>query len=524
MPIDFTHLYTASSAKTGAPAVDTGVNRQTSHMLAALGLKTGEPANAQVVTVKHIKPEHQLWLDRERPGSIPPPTSKTTEPLSALRLATLLIKGQNLAVITREALQPGQALTVTLNSARQLTFGPESAAVAPLRESPAAGAAAQRAQLSPETLNQALREVLPRQTAPRLEPLAEALSRLFTKLPPAPEVKSLASALQRIASAPMTLAPANPIEPATLKAAIQHSGSLFETNLAKASTTGPEAVKQVLALDRKANLIQLAKQVATQLPAPSSLRSEPSPPLAQLTFTPRETADSTVIARLLTSAPPSPTTAGLTTPSINKPPSAGATAFTDVSLHKSGNLNLNQILLNPQNIPTEAAEARVLRTQLMLLTHQLTLNSLARIRQQQLQPEANRARTLDTPAGTNIHFDLPIRIDEQIYPVKIAIQEQANAETANPAGKKGKLWHVNLTLETPDAGLVYTRISYLNRMLDIVFWGENKTVISNAKATFSDYVKPLAAAGLEISSVQFLQGAPASDGNSLAYNLVDIRS
>lgn len=532
MPIDFTQLYAAVGTKTGSRNAELGGSQQPVDALAKLGLRQGETYSAQVLTVKSIKPEHQQWLSREQPASIPPAPVKTPEAQAALRLATLLIKGQSLPAITRETLQPGQTVAVALSPNRQLLLNPQNlnahSTAASTQPPPPASTPARRPAPSPEVLSQALREVLPRQAAPRLEPLAQALTRLFQQLPQSAGTPALVQGLQQVAKSPIPLQPGQIIEPATLKSAVENSGSLFEKNFLAAKAASPETVQQVLSVDRKAGLLQLAKQLATQLPPPpgGSGAAGATNTAPQAVFAPRESADVAVIARILAGVSATQQAASATATgqasAASKVPAQGPTLTADSAALKAEPLNLTQLFLNHQRVPSEASEARVLRTQLMLLTHQLTLNSIARIRQQQLQPEASRARTGEAPSGINVHVDLPVRIDQAVYPIKIAIQEQPEPEAEKKTARKSKRWQVTLALETPDAGSIYARLGYINQVLDIIFWGENQRVLQQAKTQFSDYVKPLAAAGLEVKSVQFLEGAPPTEGNTLAYNLVDI--
>ncbi|UTF60699.1 hypothetical protein [Gilvimarinus sp. DA14] len=531
MPIDFTQLYTGMGAKTAARTA--GASPQANSALAQLRLTPGEAVSAEVLNVKSIKPEHQQWLSREQPASLPPANTRPGDARAALRLATLLIKGQSLPVITREALQPGQQVAVALTSNRQLSLRPETSAATPRPESTGNN----RPAVAAEVLNQALREILPRQAGPSVEPLAAALARVLQKLPQPPGTQPLTQSLQQLAKAPVALRPGVPLEPVQLKSALEQSGSLFERHLANAKSKGPEAVQQVISTDRKATLLHLAKQVTAQLPAAAQATAPGLKiPATQAALRPREAADVAAIVRLLSagsnaqgvnshgaqaqlSSPVSPTAVN---PAQGKTPAGSLPAGMDSLSIKGGELNLSQLLLNSQHIPRETSESRALRTQLLLLTHQLTLNSLARIRQQQLQPEASRARTGEAAPGINVHFELPIRLDQGVYPAKIAIQEQPEPGEEKPSAQKGKRWQVTLALQTPEAGDIYARLAYINASLDIVIWGENQQLLKQAKTKFSDYLKPMAAAGLEVNSVQFREGVPTAEGNTLAYNLVDI--
>ncbi|MCP8898418.1 flagellar hook-length control protein FliK [Gilvimarinus xylanilyticus] len=517
MPVDFTQLYSSSSGNPSARgALRPGINLSA---LASLPLKTGEMATAEVVRLQNIKPEHQAQLLKQ--GRIEPPptaasnTGKESASPAPVRLASLLVKGQIVQTLTRALLTPGDKLAVAVQPGRGLVIQPpgtnsvmagkgtSAALQQALVSTDVATANTNRPPIAPQELATALREILPRQNGPTLEPAIALLQRLLQQLPNQSGLKNIQQLLQKLESQALTPNTPQMLTAPAAKEAVQNTGTLLEARLLNALRSNPAALEPVLQNDRKAILLKLAQAVVSQL-TPSAV-SEP----AQRAITPQKPADLPLLAQLLG-------TGG------HKAQAQQNRLTLELMEALPGGKNaLLQDLLNASPRPATAEQSQTLRTQLLLLTHQLTLTSLARIRQQQLQPEISRARQGEAPAGINIHLDVPIRVDQQLYNARLGIEEFPDPESDRATTKQAKCWQVTLDLDTP-AGPLAARLRYLNASVDVVIWSEDKTLLTEAKTRFNEYRAPFAAAGIELNKVQFREGAPPEQGNKLRYNLVDI--
>lgn len=514
MPVDFTQLYSSSTGnQSSRGALRPGLNLAA---LAALPLKAGETATAEVVRLQNVKPEHQALLLKQ--GRIePPPTApvNTGKESAPVRLASLLVKGQIIQTLTRALLTPGDKLAVAVQPGRGLVIQlPGATSVMPGKGASAALQQAlvsidtatphtNRPPIAPQELATALREILPRQNGPTLEPATALLQRLLQQLPNQSGLKNIQQLLQKLESQALTPSAPQTLTAPAAKAAVQNTGAMLEARLLNALRTNHAALEPVLQNDRKAILLKLAQAVVSQL-TPSAASEA-----AQRAFTPQKPADLPLLAQLLG-------TAG------HKAQAQQSRLSLELMDTLPGTKNtLLQDLLNASPRPATAEQSQTLRTQLLLLTHQLTLTSLARIRQQQLQPEISRARQGEAPIGINTHLDVPIRVDQQLYHARMGIEEFPDSEPDRGTSKQAKCWQVSLDLDTP-AGPLAARLRYINASVDVVIWSEDKTLLNEAKTRFNDYRAPFAAAGIELNKVQFREGAPQEPGNKLKYNLVDI--
>lgn len=542
MPIDFTQLYRPG----GAVPRSQGESLPTASARTAidLPLKVGEVAQAQVVRQQSLSVEQRQWLAGQTP--LPAGLAPSTKPMAppplgqdlklalaageSVRLVTLALKGTSLPVLSKEPLQTGQQVSVLLNAKRQLSLQPAPPAPAATVSQATTGGSAQlgRAPIEPKALAQALREILPQQSAPRLETNIPLLQQLLSRLPVSGRLEAVQALLARIDRQPVT---APEVNTTTLKSAMGHSGTFFEQKLASASRQGPETVQNLINSDRKALLLKLVQTLAPAVPGPAAQ----SPPTQPSNSAPA--ADLALIARLLagsenavtkppvpTGAPAPPASAPKSQPSLSgtqpSPPESSAAVDKRWSLPA-----LSQLLLAQPPRALPANDARVLQTQLMLLTHQLTLSSLARVRHNQLQPEITRARAGETQSPSNsVSLDLPIRVDQQLCHTRLTIEEQAQDRQTQKGSSKRRQWQVTLAMNTPKVGDIYAQLRYCQDDLAVVIWGEDRHVLAEAREKFKQIAAALKASGVTLTDIQYREGAPQQAGNQLGYHLVDVKT
>jgi hypothetical protein len=394
-----------------------------------------------------------------------------------MHLAALLIKGKSVTTVIDQPLAKGQRLEVQLGADNRLsviTDKPQN--TANTRQSSLARTSALLGALKP-----VLRELLPQQGRPQL--LAELKSLPHTaSLPSAvgnrQNLSQLLGHLERIA-----LDVSAPPSGKAVRQALEQSGTLLEPRLARAvQAPSPEAaVKEVLSRDLKAALLQYL--------APSKASGA-----AAGTAAPTRHASAAYSA------------ANAFTPGVPTLPSL---------MHLLGN-----------HRPEQGGDSlRMLQTQLVMLMQQLSASSLARVRLNQLQPEAHSARAGDTANPAPLSFDIPVRYDGQLHPAHIEIEEHPEPEAEKAADdSQEKLWQVNLTLEPPGIGEFFVRLRLRGEQLSLGFWSEQQPTLAKAQQTFKDIRATLEAHNIEVRDVQFHHAAPPYRGNKLSYHLIDVQT
>lgn len=477
MPVDIPKLYTPTgglnrAAPSAAPAS------------AELALKPGEHAQAQVLK---STPLSALIGNKLLTGSSAT-TPNSSNPESArdallntyrsamarneMHLAALLIKGTSVTTVIDRPLAKGQILDVYLTPERRLTAlnvkfdGPNMAS----------RVSAKTTELL-EALKPVLRELLPRQGQQDLLSQLRRLPAVSANMTPVGGDKSLTKLLGQIDRLALD-ANAAPSGKA-VRQALEQSGTLLEPRLARAvqGANPDRAVKEVLTQDLKAALLQYLAPIKTTASSANTAAAR---------------AEQTAIG---------PLASELALPSLMQ-------------------------MLGNHSLASGGESLRMLQTQLVLLMHQLSLNSLARIRLNQLQPEARSSRGGEAAAGpVQLAFDIPIRLDGHLYPAHIEIQEQEEAEDNPEAGaQQDKLWQVNLTLDPPHIGELFVRLRLRGDELKLAFWSQQPQALKKAQEAFGDIKNALQPHDIAVREVLFNQGAPPHKGNKLSYHLVDIKT
>ncbi|WP_041523267.1 flagellar hook-length control protein FliK [Gilvimarinus agarilyticus] len=483
MPVDIPSLYTqAGSLK--RPATGTAPTGGT------LPLTPGEQARAQVLKSTPLSAAlgAKLLSAGTESGQSPSANGDTAESARSallttyrsamarneMHLAALLIRGKSVTTVVDQPLQKGQFLNVQMTQQGKLMALNAKFDAPPLAQPASPQSTALIAALKP-----VLRELLPRQGQ---QDLLSQLQRLPNVSPSVTQVggdKSLGKLLGQIDQIALNLnAPASG---KAVRTALEQSGTLLEPRLMRAirSPAPDTAVKDVLAKDLKAALLQYLAPLrpAGANPAPVGAPTPaPSTPAAS-----------------------QPVTGELALPSLMQ-------------------------MLSSHSQSSGGESLRMLQTQLVLLMHQLSLNTLARVRLNQLQPEARSARGAE-PAQAPLNFDIPVRLDGHLYPAHIEIEERADKDhEAEASAETVRVWQVNLTLEPPGIGEFFVRLRLRADQLSVAFWSEQPRALAKAESAFTDIRNTLAKHDIDVRDVQFHQGVPPHKGNQLSYHLVDIKT
>ncbi|WP_339897968.1 flagellar hook-length control protein FliK [uncultured Gilvimarinus sp.] len=483
MPVDIPGLYTQAG----------GLKRPATASFAAPGalpLAPGEQAQAQVLKSTPLNAALSARLlgtgaqVSQGPAGSGAETAETARSAllnsyrsamarNEMHLAALLIRGKSVTTVVDQPLVKGQFLNVQLTQQGRLTALNAKFDTPNLAAPVSAKSTALIAALKP-----VLRELLPRQGQQDLLSQLQRLPNVSSNLTQVGGDKSLGKLLGQIDQIALNLnAPASG---KAVRTALEQSGTLLEPRLMRAirSPTPNAAVKDVLAQDLKAALLQYL----------APLRPTGTNPTPAGAATPAPS----------TPAPSQPVTGELALPSLMQ-------------------------MLSSHSQNSGGGSLRMLQTQLVLLMHQLSLNTLARVRLNQLQPEARSVRGAEATVQAPLTFDIPVRLDGHLYPAHIEIEEYAD-EDSPPEGSSEtvRVWQVNLTLEPPGIGEFFVRLRLRAEKLSVVFWSEQPQALAKAEASFTGIRNALAKHDIDVRDVQFHQGVPPHKGNQLSYHLVDI--
>src|SRR5690606_9413386 len=148
---------------------------------------------------------------------------------------------------------------------------------------------------------------------------------------------------------------------------------------------------------------------------------------------------------------PASASAALTHSAIEKPTAALTTPLSPPSLLAQSIpqpfSNLTQLMNYINARPQAELSNKVLRTQLLLLLHQHTLGSLAKIQLQQLHTLNHHQGQADSLQPTQSWlFDIPVRLGQDIHQLEVRIDEEWVADEQNPdqRDKKTRQWSVML--------------------------------------------------------------------------------
>ena len=483
---------------------------QSQQLLAQLQQKPATPA---------IKLQIATLLEQQQLLASPP-----------LKLVQLQLNNRALLTYTDQPVQVGQQIPVKLDTQQRLVQlltalsagtsplttkegEPDLAAITKVQQSVVQTTAAQAKAQS--ALAEALRTLLPQKEKPQellaaLAPLQQLPIRQRDQLLPATVQQALRSVADQLRSMPQLT------NPKLLPMVLKNSGVQFEHKLAANISPAPELPaglknpvptptnplnQKLISQDYKGALLHLLNQLGQALgKAAPPMNEVPSTPL---TSTPSATSSTTPL-------PFSPLqSTGFALPTLLQFPTA---------------LQLLQHLAARPNLDLSD---KVLRTQLMLLLHQHTLTSLAKVQLQQLHTLNHQQSQVDSPQPTQSWlFDIPVRYGQDVHPLEIRIdQEWVNDEKneENPRDKV-KQWSVMLSFNLPRLGGLYAQLTILDDAVSAKLWAEQASTLAQAQASLDSLRQQLQSQGVDVKQLQCVTGPPPSRSVSLNYALVDIQT
>ncbi len=169
-----------------------------------------------------------------------------------------------------------------------------------------------------------------------------------------------------------------------------------------------------------------------------------------------------------------------------------------------------------------------LRTQLVMLMHQYTLGSIAKIQLQQVHTLNHQLGQADQPQPTQSwQFEIPVRQGQDVHPLHIHMEQQWVEEQNENAGKnstRARQWNVMLSFDLPVIGQFYAQLTLLGDNLSAKFWAENENTLLEAKNKIDGLKILLEQEGIQTTQMQCVPGLPPKTKMSLSYSLVDIKT
>ena len=169
-----------------------------------------------------------------------------------------------------------------------------------------------------------------------------------------------------------------------------------------------------------------------------------------------------------------------------------------------------------------------LRTQLVMLMHQYTLGSIAKIQLQQMHTLNHQLGQTDQAQPTSSwQFEVPVRQGQDVHPLHIQIEQQwveEQSENAEHNTNRVRQWNVMLSFDLPLIGRFYAQLILLGENLSAKFWAEDENTLLEAKNKIDGLKTQLEAEGIQVTQMQCVAGLPPKPKVTLGYSLVDIKT
>lgn len=169
-----------------------------------------------------------------------------------------------------------------------------------------------------------------------------------------------------------------------------------------------------------------------------------------------------------------------------------------------------------------------LRTQLILLMHQYTLGSIAKIQLQQLHSLNHQlAQSDQTQPTPSWQFEIPVRQGQEVHPLHIQIEQQwvdDHNEKEEKNRTRVRQWNVMLHFDLPVIGQFYAQLNLLGEKLSAKFWAENEDTLAEAKIKMDGLKNQLERNDIHVTQMQCVPGLPPKRKMSFSYSLVDIKT
>lgn len=169
-----------------------------------------------------------------------------------------------------------------------------------------------------------------------------------------------------------------------------------------------------------------------------------------------------------------------------------------------------------------------LRTQLVMLMHQHTLGSIAKIQLQQVHTLNHQLTQADqAQPSQSWQFEIPVRQGHDVHPLHVQLEQQwIEEQDENPekSSTRVRQWNVMLSFDLPLVGQFYVQLCLLGENLSAKFWAEHEQTLLEAKNKIDGLKTQLEREGIQVTQMQCVPGLPPKPKMSFSYSLVDIKT
>jgi len=177
-------------------------------------------------------------------------------------------------------------------------------------------------------------------------------------------------------------------------------------------------------------------------------------------------------------------------------------------------------------------EKQVNATKLRQLLNAASALGLARISTHQLQQLLHSVESRQS--GVLQSFDIPLRLNDQIYPLHLQIQEhirqpeekenKESSEKQHQSVKKSSRWQIFLELQLPDDGWFAAEISVDEAHVSTRFWSESSDIALRTRKRLKQLQYTLERCGLSVDDMRMESGPPPARRQPIIKTLVDVRT
>lgn len=215
------------------------------------------------------------------------------------------------------------------------------------------------------------------------------------------------------------------------------------------------------------------------------------------------------------------------------PPGGKAGSTTSFLQLQPGQSHLAQLFAQIVGMPSTSSSKqelpiKTLRAQLMLLLHQLTLGSLAKIQLQQIHALNHQTEQADVSTPTQSwQFEIPLRHGQETHHLHLQMEYQwvdEKKQNEQESPNKVRQWQVMLGFNMETIGQFYVQLTLLGKNLSANFWAERNTTLEKARDKLDELQQQLEREGIVVKNMQCLTGLPPKPKMSLGYSLVDVQT
>jgi hypothetical protein len=277
-------------------------------------------------------------------------------------------------------------------------------------------------------------------------------------------------------------------------------GQVAQTNAATPGTISSNALQTTFNQDLKGSLLTLFNRVSQELnPEKQPLTSAQTQQLVQQ------------ISRIPFVNPP----ATLSTFKLQNP--------SDIA--QAINLFVQQLV----HKPVKELSNKELRTQLLVLLQQHSVNSLAKIQLQQLHSIAHELETKDSAAtSASWQVEIPVKYNNEVQQLHVRIdrdwidEQKESATEQKKSSDKIKQWSVTLRFDLPTLGGFCAQLAIVNKQVSATLWAAQEKTFTQVRNQIENLRKQLESEGIKVKQLQCMRGVPPEKPISLSYSLIDV--